>query len=176
MNYSLTLPSLYETFSLLRATNQVHIVSTDSQSIVGTMVEPLSVAASAAGLVSLAVQLGETVIKLKTLCQKLSSARKELNGIVFEIETFSLLLRGVDEHLMRSQTIQASLLERAVVLCQEGVDTVGEVAQSLEAAFRKSKAFGSMQVVLKERKMKALVSDLERGKATLLIAWQIYTE
>ena len=60
------------------------------------MTEVVAAVASGAGIASLAIQLGDSAIRLRKLYQATKHAPKQLSNLAFEIETCGLLLQEVE--------------------------------------------------------------------------------
>ena len=64
-------------------------------------IEILGVAASVASFVSLGIQLGESAMKLRRICNAIKDAPERIKSLAFALETMDMGLRQLEEHRQR---------------------------------------------------------------------------
>lgn len=140
------------------------------------MAEVVGLVSAGAGLASLALQLMETAIKLKALVHAYKDAPQTLESLVFEIETFSLILLELERDRQAHDTSAGDLIARCVLLCQWGVERVRTSINRLERIIRRGKLFGQLVTALEGKEVFQIFQELERAKSTLGLAHGIYLE
>jgi hypothetical protein len=132
--------------------------------------DPLSIAASIASLVTIA---GTTASIIEALYGELESRPAILLGISQEISVFCSVLGHVEQHSVThgKRSAAGSELASAIANCMETFKQIGVLLSALRP--RKSSVTKRARQLLwmgKMRDMGRLRNDLERHKATLLIA------
>lgn len=135
----------------------------------------LGVIASGAGLASLAIQLGDSAMKLKRFCEKVRSAPQDLRDSIFEIETLCLVLRQIERDPPHTKSnLDPAVMMRCLEMCSEATARIEKIATALQNSIERHKISGAVKTALKEREMQDFFSKLERAKSTLLLAHQMY--
>ncbi len=137
------------------------------------MAEVFAAAASGAGLISLAIQLADCAVKLKSFCDQVEKAPKSLRRLPRELTTFALLLRQIDGIRVAHDSNDSDALAESFELCRECTKEIYEAIRSLQAISRKYNAAGRVYSALKFRDVVLLCADLERSKNSLMVAFQV---
>ena len=137
------------------------------------MAEVFGAAASGAGLLSLALQLGHTVLRLKSFYLRVQDMPKTLESLSFDLQTISLTLRELELHRQRDRH-DSVLLDRCVSRCQEDVQIVVQLVDRLERRIGRLRLAGKIYAALKDPEINELMDDLERAKTSILLALQMY--
>lgn len=134
------------------------------------MAELLGAVASGAGLASLAIQLCSATMKLKRFHGAVLSAPKNLEAVILEIETLSLLLRQIerDPPLTKSK-LDPAVMAQCLEMCSKNTAYIEEVAAALEKSMQAHRTFGAVKTALKDRQLQDLFSKLERAKSERLV-------
>jgi Fungal N-terminal domain of STAND proteins len=142
--------------------------------------DPLSISASIAGLLSLAIT---TVAKLDALFNDFRSRPSVLLSISQEMSALCLVLgqlegqlRGTGTSFSGTKANEKTLLS-VLDVCMQTFRQIGSQISELQSGFRKGslgKAYTFMLYSSKIKEISALRDDLEKCKATLLIALQIH--
>ena len=129
--------------------------------------DPISMAASVAGLVSLTIKVSSTV---GSYCKSVKNARKDVQEVGEELESMHDVLHQLDEFL-RSQQLKTkffeptSVLATAITICGDTVTKISSKVQKLE-----SNGLASMWERLKwpvsEKEMQRILATLRRCAAT----------
>ncbi|KAK5136343.1 hypothetical protein LTR08_003469 [Meristemomyces frigidus] len=134
------------------------------------MAELVGIVSGAAGLASLAIQLGESVVKLKRFYDSVRSAPRDLKCIVSEIETlFPLLIRIECNPPQNMSPVDALFVAHGLKMCRDACNNIGETAITLENSIRRQRMTGAIKTVLKERQIRDSRVKLERAKSNLTI-------
>lgn len=141
------------------------------------MAEAVAAAASVAGLASLAIQLTESVATLRRFYRNIRNAPDTLEDLIFEIETVTLALREIGREFAQGKAeTNADLLSRCLQSCERGAGKLQSVVEKIQNLQTKSKSLGQVYIAIKEKDQQALLTDLERAKSSLALAFQLYTE
>lgn len=142
--------------------------------------DPLSIAASIAGLLTIA---GATAAKLESLFNDFRSRPATLVAISQEISALCLVLGQLESQLhgpnstgsgtKRNEKTLLAVLD----LCMRTFRQIDAQISELQSRFQKgslSKAFAFISYPSRMKEISALRDDLEKFKATLLIALQMH--
>jgi hypothetical protein len=140
------------------------------------MAELFAAVSGGAGLVSLALQLGDSAVKIKRLYSSAKQAPETLSNLSFELETFSLLLREVERSRQTSDDTSAAVIVRCIQMCENGVRTIRTTVDKLEILVLKSPRFGKFRTAIEEKELGQLCDTLERAKTSLMLAVNLYSE
>lgn len=140
--------------------------------------DPLSAAASAFAVVSLALQLTNTVRDIRNFLNGISDGPKEYERLVELLEQLDLVIDGV-RSLLERQKIQnrdlapapAPAVLRALQGCQNALEPLSILVQEAKCAFRKpgvlSKTRASLKLTWKKNDVTIFEEQLQRAMTTL---------
>lgn len=134
----------------------------------------VAVVASAAGLVSLGLQLTESAQKLKHFYSFAKAAPENLNNLIFETETLLLLLGQIDSHRYDLSETEGVALMRYVSTCEQAATTLNDMVTKLSTATQRFRIRGSLYAAFKEQDLKTCRQELDRARASLSFAYQLY--
>lgn len=138
------------------------------------MAEIFGAAASGAGLLSLAIQLGDCAVKLKSFYEEVEKAPKSLNWLSREIKTLALLLKQIDGARFENDLVDTDVLAQSIELCTECTEEIVEATNKLESIMRKYRAAGRVYSAFRLRDVTDLCANLERAKSSLVLAFQVF--
>lgn len=134
------------------------------------MAELLGVVSGGAGLISLAIQLGDSALKLKRFYDNVRKAPQELEDLIFEIQTLGISLSEID----RTQHGQPGLPPDVMTGCRKWTQQIKEVADEMEKSIQKRRLLGAAKMALSRGRLNELCTKLERAKTLLMLAFQLY--
>ena len=129
--------------------------------------DPLSVAANVAGLVSLTLKVSSTI---GSYCKSVKSARKDVQEVAQELASMHDVLRQLDE-LLRSQQLKTkvfestSVLATAITICRKNVQRISSKVQKLESD-RLASIWEKLKWPFSEKEMQKILATLQRCAAT----------
>ncbi len=129
--------------------------------------DPLSVAASVAGLVSLAFEVSSTV---SSYCKSVKNARKEVQDTAQELASMQNTLQQLDE-LLHSQRLKSrlfdssSVLVTALTICSNIIKTISSKVQALDADCF-ARVWEKLKWPFSEKEMQKTLTTLRRCAAT----------
>ncbi|KAI9150699.1 hypothetical protein HJFPF1_10475 [Paramyrothecium foliicola] len=134
----------------------------------------LGVVAGGAGLLSLSIQLGESVIKLRRMYVSAKDAPKTIARVLFDLETLVIALREIEQQRQHNGNV-GSLLLRCVRQCQEGVADVQELVDKIEARVSRHNRIGAkVYSMFKETELTSLLGQLDSAISHLQLAYMIH--
>lgn len=138
------------------------------------MAEIVGAVASGAGLFSLALQLADCAVKLKSFCEEVKKAPKSLQSTIVDLETLSLLLRQLDGLRLEYGSDDAGALERCINVCRGTAEKIVNATKELEEILARFRLFGRVYSAIKLRDIVKQCDSLERSKQSLALAFQLF--
>jgi hypothetical protein len=142
------------------------------------MAEMLCIVASGMGIASLAIQIGNSIMKLKDLWNAVKEAPEEVKYLIEEIGTLSLVLSemGASWNEDDGGQIGSAASKKCVDLCRKGADILGTVVREAEQEIAKRRRIGSVKMVLKKGLLDTLRDRLKTVQFMLMLSNQTYSE
>lgn len=137
------------------------------------MAEP---AGLAVGVTSLALQLGESAVKLRRLYKSYKGAPEALADTAEELETFQLLLERIGSEGMKLDAGDPLLLDKSIQICHRSSKRIDTVVNKMEMTMQKSCRWGRVRIVAAEGQINQLCMNIHRAITTLHFAFDLYTE
>jgi hypothetical protein len=128
------------------------------------------------GVVSLGVQLAESIQQVKRFYGAIKDAPERLASIVEEFQSLSEILTEIEgKHVADNDHLEPGL-QRCIVTCRTAVDHFSTYADSLEAHMKRHKRRGSIKFAMKSESVEGVISRLESSKSNLVLAYMLYRE
>ena len=128
------------------------------------------------GVVSLGVQLAESVQKVKRFYNTVKDAPERLAGIIDEIESLSDILTEMEGDRASFTAELGPKMQRCVATCRHAVDKFSTYANSLESRIKRHSRRGSVKFAMKSESIEGVISQLESSKSNLVLAYMLYRE
>jgi len=138
------------------------------------MAEALGIAASGVGIASLAIQLGNSILKLKSFCDAVKNAPEEIRHLIEEIETLSLVLSESESSEQPGLQVRPDSTSRCLQFCQKATSILRSVVKDVEAEIERRGRFGRVKAVLKRDAIEKLRGRLMTAQSMLLLSNQMY--
>ena len=136
--------------------------------------DPISLAASVAGLMSLTLEVSHTV---RTYCKSVKDARKDVLDIAQELGSLQDILYQLGQ-VLHSHRLQGNLFDSASVLttalntCSEGINKISSKVQAMENdGF--ARVWEKLKWPFSEKEMLKFLATLQRCAATFQFALTI---
>jgi hypothetical protein len=126
------------------------------------------------GVLSLGVQLVESVQKVRRFHEAMKDAREKLASIIDEIELLSAFLTEMEENHVSCDTYAKPGLQRCIASCQKAVDQFSTYANSLESRIKRHRRRGSLMFIMKSESIEEVIAQLERSKSSLGLVYTLY--
>jgi hypothetical protein len=138
----------------------------------------LGIVASGIGVASLAIQIGDSVMKLKDFWNAVKEAPEEVNYLIEEIETLSLVLSEIGANGDNDDTAQigSASSKKCLDLCRRGAEVLSTVVKEAEQEIAKKKRIGSVKMALKKGLVDSLRDRLKTVQFMLMLSNQTYSE
>jgi len=139
----------------------------------------LGAIASGMGIASLAIQIGNGVLKLKSIWDEVKEAPEEIKYLIDEIETLSLVLSEIadsddNEGSDMTPIISDCAAAKCIEMCRKGADILSGVVKELDVEMTKRKRVGGFKTVLKKGTISRLRERLKSAQIMLMISHQTY--
>jgi hypothetical protein len=128
------------------------------------------------GVVSLGVQLAESLQKVKRFYATVKDAPERLADIIDEIGSLSDILTELEQHPTSSGANTGPAMQRCVAACRKAVDRFSTFANSLESRIKRSRGLGSVKFAMRNESIESVIASLESSKSNLVLAYMIYRE
>lgn len=140
------------------------------------MAEVFGVAAGVVGLVSLGVQLTDSVSKLREIRRTYKDAPDDIAALITTLETLARIIEQSCTGVQRPATdaIQAQLLEDCKRWCQDIRNSIDDVLQSVLKEIMQTPRIGKIKVVFQKKTIDGWLQKLQSSKLDLLLAHQIF--
>ena len=136
----------------------------------------LGVTGSVVGVAGFALQLAETVVKLKSFCDNVKDAPTRLQELVDRIEVTSNILTKLVTEKPGEIDVDWEAFEGSLALCKQAVERITAATANLQRRMGPKRLLTSVKYVLKAGEIEDLLRDLDRGKGDLQLAHAMYSE
>lgn len=140
------------------------------------MAEILGVVSGGVGIASLAIQLGDSALKLRRFRESYRHAPETLQDTAYEIDTFLLLLQAVGRERERTSGGESDFMHRCVKVCEKSVKRISLTVAKLESVMQRSRRWGKLRTAAEQKELKQLCAELDRATTSLVLAYQVYSE
>jgi hypothetical protein len=130
----------------------------------------IKLSGSGPGVASLALQIGDCVIRLKGFWDAVKEAPEEIKNLIEEIETLSLVLSGFEG----GENPEHGATSRCFQFCKRAVGILDGVVKAVESEIAKRKRVGSVKAVLKKGEIEKLRQRLATAQSMLMLSNNIY--
>lgn len=137
----------------------------------------LGLAASGAGLLSLAMQLFESAQKLRTFSLSVKNAPRTLGRLTTACQNMGALLQELDSYSQEGDVEQSLLIAGFMTACQHDTVQLRETFQGIQRSAHevgKLKWTTKLQTAFKEPELKKMLDELDIARNWLQFAFQIY--
>lgn len=105
----------------------------------------------------------------------IKDAPKTLQRLSSEIEIMAVCLRVMEQRRQRQSCNPATdVLDRCITSCQQATDDTQELVDKMARRLDDNLKRGKLYIVFKEKDMQQLLSDLERTKSSIQLAYYMY--
>lgn len=143
--------------------------------------EGLSAAGGVFAVVSIAIDLVETIEKIRHFVQKAIDAPTQWQSLIRELELLQLLLQGVkaisEREACYGATVSSEAIRLAVINCDVEVKSLQAYIQSTQSVVGKGKVartLGAVKFAFKDGDIKDLENDLHHVVSNLHVAMSLH--
>ena len=138
----------------------------------------LGVISGSLGIVSLALQVSESVMKLKFFLDSIKDAPDEIKYTVRQIEALDLVLSSADVHEDDDDSSEATAvaMRTSKVFLVQAARALETSVKDLDLAIGKRRKVGSFKAVLKQSVIDKLKQRLRDAQDLLVLSNQYYSQ
>ena len=129
----------------------------------------LGVASAGAGLLSLAVQLGDSIQKLKAFRDSVQSSSETIRALIFDLETMALCLDQLERYRSQDQR-QFELVSRCLERCSTALGKIRKAIGKLQTLTARYSRLAKFYAAFKEPETAKLLIELEQAKSSLSVS------
>ena len=136
----------------------------------------IGLSGSGLGIASLAFQIGDSIMRLKSFWDSVKDAPEEIKHLIEEIETLSSVLSDFEttKSNQPEPEIGTESRSRCIQFCRKAVGILDVVVRHAEAGIQKRRNAGSMKAVLKKEEIAKLRERLRTAQSMLMLCNQVY--
>lgn len=138
----------------------------------------LGVAGSVVGIASLAIQLFNSVAKIKAFVDDVKDASQDIAEMLEQLELLSGMIQdiAVDEKAHPDVFENSVQLKRCLRLCNDAVQLMTVLEKDLAASVKKRRVRGSLKAIFRASEVEKLAKRLDKAQSSLILAYQIYSK
>lgn len=140
------------------------------------MAEAFGVAAGAVGVISLGIQLAESLQKVKDFCSSVKNAPSHIAELIEEIEIMRDILSDLEDGCLSVNVASSPNTHRCLKIAQRATTGLVSFSNQLQVRIKKSRFRGGAKFALSRDEIKQMLNQLERTKSSLMLAYSIYRE
>jgi hypothetical protein len=140
------------------------------------MAEAFGVAAGAIGVVSLSIQLAESLHKVKGFYESVRNAPPQVAELIEEIEIMQDILGDLETASQGVSLASTPTMRRCMKIAQGATNRFTVFATELQTRIKKSKYRGGIKFALYRDDIKQMLDQLERTKSSLNLAYKLYEQ
>jgi hypothetical protein len=136
----------------------------------------IGVIASGIGVASFAIQVADSILKLKGFLDSVKDAPEEIKYLIEEIDTLSTLLSEFDTDILNGESeLDSSSVRKCWEHCSRALRVLQTSVRELDVDIGRRRRVGSFKAVLKKVSIERLKDRLKSAQIMLLMAHQIYS-
>lgn len=140
------------------------------------MAEAFGVAAGAIGVVSLSIQLAESLQKVKSFYAAVKDAPPQVEELIEEIEIMQDILSDLESGSQSASAASSANMQRCMKVAQRATKGFATFSSELQNRIKKSKFRGDVKFALSREDIKQMLDQLERTKSSLNLAYSLYQQ
>lgn len=135
------------------------------------MAEAFGVAAGVFGVVSMSIQLAESVQKVRSFRANFKQACPRLADLVEEIDETYDLMKELEHQTQNTGAVPTLLMCRCINSSRRAVEYFAQVTSELEIYANRRKIRGGIKFALSQDEIARMLSRMERAKGLLVLAY-----
>jgi hypothetical protein len=138
------------------------------------MAEAFGVAAGVFYVVSLSIQLAESVQKVKGFYANVKNAPPRLADLLEEIAEMSELIKELDHEQLSTGVVTSPLMKRCIESSLKAVEYFAAFSVELDTRVKRRKIGGGVKFALGKEEIERMLNRVERAKSLLTLAYMQY--
>jgi hypothetical protein len=136
----------------------------------------IGVIASGMGVASLAIQLTDSILKLKDFMDSVKEAPEEIKHLIEEIDMLGTLLSEIETSIPNGGSEPDSpSMRKCWEQCSRALRVLEAIVQELHRDIERGRRLGSFKAVLRKGAIERLKDRLKSAQIMLLMAHQIHS-
>jgi hypothetical protein len=140
------------------------------------MAEAFGVAAGAIGVVSLSIQLAESLHKVKSFYESVKNAPPQVAELIEEIEIMQDMLGDLETGSQGASLASTPTMRRCIKVAGSTTQRFTTFATELQTRIKTSRYRGGIRFALSRDDIKQMLAQLERTKSSLNLAYSLYQQ
>lgn len=140
------------------------------------MAEAFGIAAGAIGVVSLSIQLAESLQKVKSFYAAAKDAPPQIEELIEEIETMQDILSDLESGTQSANIASSTNMQRCIKVAQRATKSFVSFSSELQSRVKKSRFRGSVKFALSQEDIRQMLDQLERTKSSLNLVYNLYQQ
>ena len=138
--------------------------------------EGFGIAAGAIGVVSLSIQLAESLQKVKGFYTAAKNAPPQIEELIEEIEIMQDILNDLESGSQSANLASSANMQRCMKVAQRATKSFATFSSELQIRAKKSRFRGGIKFALSRDDIKHMLEQLERTKSSLNLAYNLYQQ
>lgn len=140
------------------------------------MAEAFGIAAGAFGVISLGVQLAESVQKVRGFCANVKNAPSRLADLIEEIAEMSDLVKELEHKNQSADLVASPIMQRCIKSSRKAIGYFETFAGELQDRMERGKLRGRSSFAMRQKDIEQMLVRLERAKTLLVLAYMQYQQ
>ena len=136
----------------------------------------IRIAAGAIGVVSLSIQLAESLQKVKGFYTAVKNAPPQIEELIEEIEIMQDILSDLESGSQSANMASSANMQRCMKIAQRATKSFATFSSELQIRAKKSRFRGGVKFALSRDDIKHMLDQLERTKSSLNLAYSLYQQ
>lgn len=139
------------------------------------MAELVGIISAGVGIAAFALQLGESIVELKRVCQDVRTLPEDIKREVQSLEVLSEGIKAIEPAAQRPYlSSNSSALKMAIEQCRFAVDDLSALLRKVQSRASKKSFVGPLRGVMKRPDIEKLWQALSRAIETLQLIYDTY--
>jgi hypothetical protein len=140
------------------------------------MAEAFGIAGGTVGVISLSIQLAESLHKVKSFYESVKNAPPQVAELIEEIEIMQDILGDLETGSQGASLASTPTMRRCMKVADGATKRFTTFATELQTRIKKSKYRGGIKFALHRDDIKQMLDQLERTKSSLNLAYSLYQQ
>jgi hypothetical protein len=140
------------------------------------MAEAFGIAGGTVGVISLSIQLAESLHKVKSFYESVKNAPPQVAELIEEIEIMQDILGDLETGSQGVGVASTPTIRRCMKVADGATKRFTVFATELQTRIKKSKYRGGIKFALSREDLKQMLDQLERTKSSLSLAYSLYQQ
>jgi hypothetical protein len=140
------------------------------------MAEAFGIAAGAIGVVSLSIQIAESLQKVKEFYAAVKNAPPQVEELIEEIEIMQDILSDLQLGSHSANVASSANMQRCLKVAQRATRNFAAFSSDLQIRVKKCRFRGGVKFALSRDEIRQMIGQMERTKTSLSLAYSLYQQ